>query len=78
MNAVMTHQNLIDTISEILKVPPTDLTPDSALGVTPGWDSMAHVDIMMVLEDRLGIEISEESLESLTTLGSILHLLEEN
>ncbi len=72
----MTREDLIETISQILKVSPTDLTPDSALGIAPGWDSMAHIDIMMVLEDRLGVEITEDLLESLTTIESILQLLE--
>lgn len=72
----MTREELIETISSILKVPTADLTPDSALGVTPGWDSMAHVDIMMVLEERLGIEITEDLLGAMTTLDGMMKQLE--
>jgi acyl carrier protein len=73
----MTRDDLIQEIAGILKILTSELTADSRIGLTPGWDSMAHVDIMMLLEERCGIEISEDLLEHYTVLGNILELVEK-
>lgn len=56
----MTEKEVLETISEVLRIAPKDLSPDMGLGREPGWDSLANVEILQRLEDRsklrLGIE----------------------
>lgn len=61
-------------IAAILAVPANDLPFDAALGGIPAWDSVMHLDIMLYLEERFGIEIDENSIARFSNLASILEL----
>lgn len=61
-------------IAAIMSVKADDLPPDAELGVTPAWDSVVHLDIMLFLEERYGIEIDEGSIARFSKLAAILEL----
>jgi acyl carrier protein len=58
-------------IADILKCRPADLSATSALGETPGWDSFAHLAIMMALEQRYAIAITDETIRTYSRLSAI-------
>ena len=70
----MNKSELIHQISQILKVSPKDLDTTAALGFTESWDSFAHVEIMLLLEEKFLIEMNEVTLEKYSSLKSILAL----
>ncbi len=74
----MTEEELVKEIAKVLKISHENLTDESELGITPGWDSMAHVDIMMLLEESLGIEITEHTLQKYSRFENILELIKQN
>jgi acyl carrier protein len=55
------------------------LTPervaDAALDATPGWDSLGHLQLMMAVEARFGIEIPTDAMLQASDFGAILALL---
>jgi len=62
-------------LADILRCHPDDLVPDSGLGHTAHWDSLAQLSIMLLLEDRFGIEISDETIRKYSTLSAIEDLV---
>ena len=64
-------------IAEILSCQVEELDDNSALGLTPQWDSLSHVSIMLFLEERFGIEINEQSLEKYRTMTAIKELFKD-
>jgi acyl carrier protein len=40
-------------------------------GVTPAWDSVAHLNLIMTLEAELGITFSTHEITDLRTLGKL-------
>lgn len=74
----MTEDELVKEIAKVLKISLENLTDESELGITPGWDSMAQVDIMMLLEESLGIEITEHTLQKYSRFSNILELVKQN
>lgn len=64
-------------IAEYLSRGSTDLADDSALGVTPGWDSFAQLNIMLELERRYGIAITDETIRAYSNLAAIDRLAKE-
>lgn len=70
----MNKSELKNQISQILKVSPKDLESTAALGFTESWDSFAHVEIMLLLEEKFLVEMSEVTLEKYSNLKSILDL----
>jgi len=65
-------------LAEALRLPPELVNLDLAFGDLPQWDSMGHMEVMMVLENRFGIEINAETIGSLTSIPAICTYIQEN
>lgn len=53
-----------------------DVTADSLLRDDFELDSMQHVSLVMALEDNFGIEIDDEELAEISTVGDLVALIE--
>lgn len=42
---------------------------------TPQWDSLRHIELMFALEDRFGIQFSEDELAGLDSIGKIVEAI---
>lgn len=82
MPSTIADQALFDDVrslfAEIFKVDPSQVEPDSQLGEWPAWDSMGHMDLMVALESRFGVEVNAETISQLTSLPAILAHLKAN
>ncbi|MGO9006101.1 MAG: acyl carrier protein [Beijerinckiaceae bacterium] len=64
-------------IAEFLQRQPADLADNAALGDTPGWDSFVQLNIMMELERRYGVDITDETIRAYSSLAAIDGLVKE-
>ena len=51
---------------------------ESAIIEDLGADSLDVVDLIMGIEDEFGIEVSDEAVENIKTVGDVVRFLEEN
>ena len=58
-------------IAEVLGIDIRRVNEDLAFGEAPEWDSLNHVNLMLALEKRLGIEIGPEQIVELTSVAAI-------
>ena len=58
-----------EVVSEVLHLEPEDISPDKEFEKDLGADSLDRVEIIMNLEDRLGIQIPDDDLEGIITVG---------
>lgn len=72
----MVFEKIKAIICEQLEVENEDVTPDTMLEDL-GADYLDMVDIAMGLEDEFNIEVSEEVLESFSTVGDIVNFIED-
>lgn len=77
----MTAKNtLLDELrglfAEIFHVQPGDVTAETQFGELPQWDSMGHMDLMVALESKYGIEISAETISQLISIPAIISHIE--
>ena len=64
---------------EALQVPEEQVTPELSFGDVPQWDSMGHMEVMMLLESQFDIEINADTIAELTSIPAICkHILEGN
>lgn len=68
----MTYEELRDRIAEALCVAPLDLKDDSSPATIAGWDSMASLFIISVLDDAFEGEVTEEDAQLFGTFGGIV------
>ena len=56
-------------IVEQLGVDPSEVTPDASFADDLGADSLDLVELVMAMEDEFGLEISDEDVEKIHTVG---------
>jgi acyl carrier protein len=71
-------QNIQALLVEALHITEAQVTPDLAFGDLPQWDSMGHMEVMMLLEERYGVEINADTIAALTSVPAISVYLTEN
>ena len=64
-------ERIQNTLAEALRVARDSLTAETAFGDIPQWDSLGHMDVMMLLEQEFGIEINADTIASLTSVPAI-------
>jgi acyl carrier protein len=60
---------------ELLKVEPSQVTEAATFGDDLGADSLDLTELVMALEDRFEIEVPEDDLESVRTIGDAVDLV---
>lgn len=73
----LTHQ-VQAILAEALQVSIESITPDLSFGDLPEWDSLGHMEVMMLLEERFGIEINTDTIAELISIPEIYAHLEAN
>ncbi len=68
-------EELQQTMASIFGVPPEAIRPDSTLNSIPAWDSVAHLNLMLRLEQDRGVSITEENILRCISVPGILDLL---
>ena len=58
-------------LAEALQVPADLVTSELAMGDLPQWDSMGHMEVMMLLEQHFGVEINNDTIANLTSVPAI-------
>ena len=63
--------------SEQLEVDESIITPDASITSDLGADSLDIVDLAMSIEDEFEIELSEDALEKIKTVGDMVRYIED-
>lgn len=66
-----------EVIAEQLNVEASTITEDTRFKEDLGADSLDLFEVVMALEDKYSIEIPQEDLENITTVGSVIEYLKE-
>lgn len=75
-----TKQDLMEHVraflAETFRIDPAQISNESQLGELPQWDSMGHMDLMVGLESRFGVEINAETISKLISVPAIVEYLQ--
>ncbi|MCH5189067.1 MAG: acyl carrier protein [Oscillospiraceae bacterium] len=74
----MIFEKIREIICDQLELEESDVTLDSVLLEDLGADSLDLVDLVMTFEDEFDMEISDEDLENIKTVGDIVRFIEEH
>jgi acyl carrier protein len=69
---------IANLIAETLGIPRDQITDQFTYGDVPEWDSMGHMDLMMALEEKFGVQITAETITNLVSIPAIHKYLTEN
>ncbi len=74
----MVFEKVKNILAEQLEVSEDKITMDSMIADDLGADSLDVVDLLMSLEDEFEIEIPDEEIENIKTVGNLVNYIENN
>jgi acyl carrier protein len=63
-------------IGEVLEVDEISLTSETTADDVPGWDSVAHVNILVTIEATFGIRFDASEISSLSSVGVLVDMID--
>lgn len=78
MSEVNVYESVKQVIVERLGVDESKITKDTSFRDDLGADSLDVVELVMEMEDRFNIEVSDDDAEQLNTVGKVAEFIEKN
>ena len=70
------YEKFVDLLVEELQLDRNDITMEAELSNDLGINSIELADLVMLCEDKFGIEIHDEDIRQFTTVGDVVQYLE--
>ena len=64
-------------VADVFNVPIENVTADSSPESIESWDSMAHLNLVLSLEQAFGVSIAPEDIAELTSVSAIVEWLQQ-
>ncbi|MGB0041747.1 MAG: acyl carrier protein [Terriglobales bacterium] len=62
--------------SDLFGVPAERITADSSPQTLEAWDSIQHLNLVLAVEEKFGLQLSPEEIEQMTNIGKTAKLIE--
>ncbi|MGA7080194.1 MAG: acyl carrier protein [Terriglobales bacterium] len=62
--------------SDLFGVPAERITADSSPQTLEAWDSIQHLNLVLAVEERFGLQLSPEEIEQMKNIGETAKLVE--
>lgn len=70
-------EKIIQVLSRVMGVPVSELDEGSSPDTISVWDSLRHMNLVLALEEDLGIQFSDNQIIEMNSVGLILEILKE-
>ena len=67
---------VIALVAAELDVPPGKINAASSIDTIPEWDSMAHLNICLAVQDSFGIKLDMDTIGELTSVAALAKLVD--
>ena len=74
----MIFEKMTEILAEQLAADQTTMTMNTKIAEDLGADSLDLVDLLMSIEDEFGVEIPDEEVENLHTIGDVVEYISKN
>jgi long-chain acyl-CoA synthetase len=74
-SADATQQAIMSAAAGVFRVSPSLLSPRTAQGDVPGWDSFSQISLVLTVEDMFGIRIPASQVAMIRTLGDLVAIV---
>ena len=63
--------------SDIFGVPAEKITAESSPETIENWDSMQHLNLVLAVEEKFGVQLEPEDIEQMKNVGAVAKLVEK-
>ena len=74
----MTFDKIKTILAEQLDADPDEMAMETNIAKDLGADSLDVVELLMSIEDEFGVEIPDEEVENIKTIGELVEYIEAN
>ncbi len=71
-----TMAQVTEVFREVFLDPKLVITPETNASHVKGWDSFAHLSLIVALEERFKVSFTTKEISSLTCVGDLIKVLE--
>jgi acyl carrier protein len=66
---------LDEIVAQVLEVDPQDVEEQTGYDTHAAWTSIAHLEIVMIIEETLGVALTASEIGESTSVGALRRLL---
>ncbi len=70
------YEKFVNLLVDELQIDPSEITMEAELSNDLGINSIELADLVMICEDRFGIEINDDDIRKFTTVADVVNYLE--
>ena len=70
------REDAVTLVATALHIEPSAVDERTALGISPEWDSLAHLRLILALEEQLGRQLGPEAIVGIAEFGDVVRLLD--
>ena len=63
--------------SDIFGIPADRITAESSPETIENWDSMQHLNLVLAVEEKFGVQLDPEDIEQMKNIGAVAKLVEK-
>lgn len=71
-----TFEQVRGVASDIFGVPTEKITAESSPETIENWDSMQHLNLVLAIEEKFGVQLDPEDIEQMKNIGAVAALVE--
>ena len=66
---------VIAIVAQVLNVPPASIPPDASMDTLPDWDSLAQLNICLLVEERYGVDMDMDAIAAAVSVPALAALV---
>jgi len=72
-----TFEQVRNVASDIFGIPVDRITAESSPETIENWDSMQHLNLVLAIEEKFGVQLDPEDIEQMKNIGAVAALVEK-
>ena len=72
-----TFEQVRNIASDIFGVPADKISAESSPETIENWDSMQHLNLVLAVEEKFGVQLEPEDIERMNSIGAVAALVEK-
>jgi acyl carrier protein len=72
-----TLEQVRNVASDIFGIPADQITTESSPETIENWDSMQHLNLVLAIEEKFGVQFDPEDIEQMNNVGAVATLVEK-
>ncbi len=72
-----TFEQVRNIASDIFGVPAAKITAESSPETIENWESMQHLNLVLAIEEKFGVQLDPEDIEEMKNIGAVAALVEK-